>query len=103
MSYNAPFGSEDYPYCPWHGNSGASDLPLQDKCVFCEELVDDEDCKVIHGLVFCNECLKAIEEHGDGIEEEIKHFLTSNDLCKVSPDKVAILERAKIWKHLKIK
>ena len=77
MSYNAPIGSDQDPRCSWIGNRGVSDLPVQDKCVFCEEIVDDEDCEVLHGLVFCRECLEAIEKHGDGIEEEI-HFLNNS-------------------------
>ena len=41
--YNAPFGSEDHPYCPWHGDAGVSNAPLKDECRICREMVDDED------------------------------------------------------------
>lgn len=77
MSYNAPIGSDQDPRCPWIGNIGVSNALLRSKCVYCEEIHGDEDCEVIHGLVFCRECLEAIEKHGDGIEEEI-HFLNNS-------------------------
>lgn len=98
MSYNAPFGSENHPCCPWHGNTGVSDLPMQDKCDECFQYYDDDNCeafeieasgKVIK-IILCNECIEAIEE-SEGIEEYIegiKHSLSnSSDLCRIARTK----------------
>lgn len=74
MNYNAPIGSDFDPRCPWLGNAGVSDMPIQSKCVFCGEYHDDEDCEIHAGLVFCKECVKAIEEDGDGMEEEVENL-----------------------------
>lgn len=56
--YNAPFGSEDHPYCAWLGNSGVSDEPFLYDCKVCGDTVGDEDCKLVKGEIVCNECIK---------------------------------------------
>lgn len=70
--YNAPFGSEDHPYCPWHGDAGVSNAPLKDECRICREMVDDEDCELVDGVVVCKECIEVYEKDGDGIEEMVR-------------------------------
>lgn len=95
MSYNAPLGSENHPCCPWHGNTGVSDLPVQDKCDECFHLCDDDNCEVFEieargkviRIILCKECIESIEE-SEGMEEYIegiKHSLSnSSDLCRIA-------------------
>lgn len=71
--YNAPFGSEDHPYCPWHGNSGVSDEPFLYDCKVCGDTVGDEDCELVKGKIVCNECIK-----GYGMDEIEKIIDWSN-------------------------
>lgn len=71
MSYNAPAGADLDSRCPWWDIRVS--VP-RSKCIFCGEYHDDDECEVHHGLVFCKECVEAINEHGDGIEEEVKHL-----------------------------